>query len=148
MAESGGSVSTLALTTGFAPILPAALGQSFTVGLANCLAGRRYAVNCHYQATVITATVCDINSRLELRRNGGAWQTLRSNTSSWASNGQGTYLQAIDQPMALGSALLVPVVDGDTIEVRAVAAANAVDHATVENGGDNGSFWISLKELL
>jgi hypothetical protein len=151
MAQEGGSVSTLAVTTGAAPILPAGAGD-FIVSLANPRPERQYLVNAHFMAEKLSSTTgaltVALQSRLTVAGVTGAWATLRANTVSGVENQIGLVTEVIDQPMALGSALLTPIVaDTDLLEVRVVCSAAGADLWEVPNGGDNGNFLLSLEEL-
>ena len=147
--EAAGSTVMGELTTEFQPITDIG-GHPFQVKLSTPAANKRYKFNSHFEVRSLGSDAVVVSVRAMVSYDGGSTrQKLRENI--WELPGETNVKPGLDVPMTLGSNLFVPVPGGaPEIAITLEAKRSAVESggAQIPNGGEGGTIWLSLAELL
>ncbi len=150
LAENQSSQDVIMVTTGFAPVLDTQ-ATPIVVTLPSPSPLRRYKVNCHFELENSSAdTSGDALVGLEVSYDGGStWDSIRLAQNEHSMPFGVDRLVGIDLVMTPGEDLKVPVpANAPSMSVRAVVAADADGLMRTTHGGNQGTFWLSLAELL
>lgn len=152
LAERAGSTAMAALTDAYQDITDIG-GQPFQVLLLEPDPNRKYKFNFHCDVDQVTGADSTVQFQVLASYDGGATfpNVLGENTHQLLSNSERR--AGIDIPMQLGSALGFPVTTpipagAPSIIVKVQAKAGTTGTVQIPNGGDSGTIWLSLAELL
>lgn len=151
LSEAAGSTAMAALTTAYAAVTDID-GDPFEVELLSPTADHRYKANFHCDVDQITGAEVTVSLRLIAAYDGVTFdKVLAENTHTLPSNVERTV--AIDVPITLGGELgattpaPIPAAT-PSIKIRAFAKTSVNATAQIQNGGQSGTIWLSLAEML
>lgn len=152
LAEAAGSTTMAAFTASYQNIVDAD-GDPFEVELSAPVANLRYRFNFHCDVDEPTGNADAVQFRVVASYDDGA-----TFTNVWAENSHALLANlerhcAIDVPITLGSALgattPTPIpANTPNVKVRVQGKATTNGRAQIPNGGQSGTIWLSLAELL
>lgn len=151
LAEAAGSTAMAALTDVYQDITDIG-GLPYEVSLAAPDPNKRYKFNFHCDVNEVAAAEQSLLFRVVAAYDGATFSNQLAENSQ-IINADDSRKMAIDVPMQLGSALGFPAqaplpAGAPSITCRVQARVLNTGTAVIPNGGDNGTIWLSLAELL
>ena len=143
------------VTSAFEPYLALIPGPdpniNFVATLPNPREDLRYKVNAHFEVrNSSTDTFCVLTTQLQVSYDGQAtWETLPLAENETTVEPLAYRTVTIDQVLALGADLAAPVPeDAPSLTVRIACQASDDVCLVATEGGEQGTAWMSIAELL